>query len=109
MGDETDARYLALQGGDMRLRDQVALVTGASRGIGRAIALALAKEGAHVAVNYRQNAAAAADVAQTIQDTGRRATTVRADAAKRSEVRAMVNNVVQELGRIDVLSIMPES
>ncbi len=66
-------RHLTLQGGDMRLHDRVALVTGASRGIGRAIALTLTKEGAHVAVNYRQDAAAAAVVAQAIRDTGRQA------------------------------------
>jgi NAD(P)-dependent dehydrogenase (short-subunit alcohol dehydrogenase family) len=60
----------------MRLSDRVALVTGASRGIGRAIALELAREGAHVAVNYRKQAGAAADTVRAIAALGRRAVAV---------------------------------
>jgi glucose 1-dehydrogenase/3-oxoacyl-[acyl-carrier protein] reductase len=81
----------------------VALITGASRGIGRGIAEVFAEEGADVAVNYVASAQAAEDVAAWIRGKGRRATTVKADVAKRAEVEAMFEQVWKELGPIDIL------
>ena len=84
-------------------RGRVALVTGASRGIGRAIAKSLAADGAAVAVNYRANAEAAQLTADEIQGAGGRAITVQADVADKSAVEAMAGRVTKELGPIDIL------
>src|SRR5437868_9896879 len=89
--------------GTVRLKGKVALITGASRGIGKGIAEVFADEGADVAVNYIASAQAAEDVAATIRCKGRRAMTVKADVANRQEVEAMVDQVWAELGPIDVL------
>lgn len=87
----------------MRLENRVALVTGGSRSIGRAICLGLAREGADVAVNYERNAAAAEETAAQARAQGRRAITVQADVADAGQVRVMVNRVLEEFGRIDIL------
>jgi len=87
----------------MRLAGKIALVTGGSRSIGRAIALAFAREGADVAVNYVQHAAEAERVVREIQALGRRALAIQADTSKRAEVQAMVEEVWTRLGPIDVL------
>ena len=87
----------------MRLKGKVALITGASRGIGKGIAEVFAEEGADVAVNYVASAQAAEDVAAWIRCQGRRAITVKADVANRAEVEAMMSRVWEELGPIDVL------
>jgi len=87
----------------LRLKDKVALVTGAGRGIGRGIAEVFAEEGAHVAVNYIENPEEAERVAEWVRSKGRRATTAKADVANRSEVEAMVEKVWKELGPIDIL------
>jgi NAD(P)-dependent dehydrogenase (short-subunit alcohol dehydrogenase family) len=87
----------------LRLKDKVALVTGASRGIGRGIAEIFAEEGAHVAVNYTANAKAADEVADWVRAKGRKSMSVKADVANRAEVEAMVNKVWDELGPIDIL------
>nr|WP_238327876.1 SDR family NAD(P)-dependent oxidoreductase [Paraburkholderia mimosarum] len=85
------------------LNNRVALVTGGSRGIGRAIAVALASAGAAVAVNYRQRADEAAQVVTLIQGAGGRALAVRADVSAADEVARMVAEVEGGLGAIDVL------
>ena len=85
------------------LTGRTALVTGASRGIGRAIALALAKDGADVAVNYRNDAEAAHDAASEIAALGRRAIAIQADVSRSAEVADLVRTVEERLGPIDIL------
>lgn len=85
------------------LADQVALVTGASRGIGRAIALELAAAGAEVVVNYAASAAAAEAVVEAITAAGGRAYALAADVSVEEQVDALVKTVLERSGRLDVL------
>ena len=85
------------------LAGKVALVTGASRGIGRAVAVALARAGTDVALNYRERADAAAEVYRDIERAGRRAAMVQADVSHSGEVRRMVSDAEQALGPVDIL------
>lgn len=85
------------------LQDRVALVTGASRGIGKAIAIALAEAGAAVAVNYRERAEEARTLAEALRQQGGRAAAVRADVSVRTAVEAMVRDIEGQLGPIDIL------
>ena len=87
----------------MRLKDRIALVTGSSRGVGRAIALAYAREGAKVMVNYTSNEKAAKEVVEAIQSMGSQAVAVKADVAKKGEADALVKATVDYFGGIDVL------
>ncbi len=87
----------------MQLEGKVALVTGASRGIGKAIALLLAENGADVAVNFAGSTAAAEAVAAEIEKMGRKAILVQGDVSKADVCAEMVDKVVKELGRIDIL------
>ncbi len=87
----------------MTLTGKVALVTGGSRGIGRAIALTLAAHGADIAINYAGNTAAAEEVKAAIEAMGRKALLVQGSVAETDGVQAIVNQVVKELGRLDIL------
>jgi glucose 1-dehydrogenase len=87
----------------VRLKDKVALITGASRSIGRAIALAFAREGADVAINFIKDTGAAEETAAKVRACGRHALLVRADTSQRSDVEAMVQTIMRNFGRIDVL------
>jgi NAD(P)-dependent dehydrogenase (short-subunit alcohol dehydrogenase family) len=86
-----------------RLEGRTALVTGAGRGFGAAIALALAREGADVAVNYRVSGRQADEVAAAIGKLGRRVAVLQADVAREADVRRLVDATVGTLGRLDVL------
>ena len=88
----------------MNLTGRTALVTGASRGIGAAIALALAEAGADVAVNYRERSAEADSVATAIVAMGRRAMTVAADVSDGAAVARMIQQVTDRLGGVDILA-----
>ncbi len=85
------------------LQGRVALVTGSSRGIGRASALALARAGADVAVNYLAREDAAREVADSVRALGRRCVCVRADVSRSSEVSRLVREVEDGLGPVNVL------
>ena len=85
------------------LADQVAVVTGASRGIGRAVACHLARAGAHVVVNFLSNEAAAADTVATITAAGGRAEPARFDVADAQGVQAALSSLLDRLGRCDIL------
>lgn len=87
----------------MHLDGQVAIVTGASRGIGRAVAIALAKAGAKVVVNYAGNAEAAEEVCKIIASHGGQAISVQADVADSGAVEALVKKATEAFGRIDIL------
>jgi 3-oxoacyl-[acyl-carrier protein] reductase len=85
------------------LENKVALVTGASRGIGKAIALDLAKNGASVAVNYAGNEAKANEVVDEIKANGGNAIAIKADVSNGDDVQAMIKEVLNEFGQLDIL------
>jgi NAD(P)-dependent dehydrogenase (short-subunit alcohol dehydrogenase family) len=87
----------------MRLRGKIALVTGAQQGIGRGIALAFAREGADVAVNYLDDRVEAEKVMREVCAAGQRAVLVQADVARPTDAQTMVAQVLSELGGLDVL------
>jgi len=85
------------------LSGKVAIVTGSSRGIGRAIALALAKDGANIVVNALSNITKAREVAKEIECMGREALVVVADVSKKEHVESMVEQTLKRFGKIDIL------
>ena len=85
------------------LKNKIALVTGASRGIGKAIALVLADEGIHVAVNYHNKKEEADDVCKLIKAKGVKALAIQADVSEADQVSAMIDKVEKELGEINIL------
>jgi 3-oxoacyl-[acyl-carrier protein] reductase len=87
----------------MRLEGKVALVTGASRGIGREIALELAREGASVAVNYAGSEAKALEVVDEIKAMGREAFAIQADVSNSESVTDMAKETIERFGKIDIL------
>lgn len=87
----------------MSLEGKIALVTGSSRGIGRAIALALGNKGVNVAVNYAGNEQKAEEVVQELQALGVKAIKIRANVADEQDVKAMIKEVTKEFGRLDIL------
>ena len=89
----------------MRFTDKVALITGSSRGIGRAIALRLASEGARLVVNYRRHAEQAQAVVAEIEQLGSQAIAVAADMSDGEAVRAMFQQVQEQYGHLDILVV----
>ncbi len=87
----------------MKLKGKVALVTGASSGIGKAIALELGRQGANVAVNYHTEADAANAVVGEIKSYGLQSVAIKADVSKSDDIRQMIQKTVEQLGKIDVL------
>ncbi len=90
-------------GQPLRFQDQVALVTGSGRGIGRAIAVKLAGEGASVIVNYFRNRSGAEETARSVEGLGRRATIVRANVGEIAGIDRLFEAVRAEFGRLDIL------
>lgn len=84
------------------LANRSALVTGASRGIGKAIAIALAEAGANVAVNYRAQKAQADATVEAIKAVGKKSAAFQADVSRSDQVATLINQVEQQLGPIDI-------
>ena len=89
--------------GGGRLKDRVALITGADSGIGRAVAIAFAREGADVLISYLNEDEDARETARLVEDAGRRALVVSGDIQEEAHCRSLVQRAVSELGRLDIL------
>src|SRR5277367_2452565 len=87
----------------MRLEGKTALVTGSDQGIGKAIALRLAQEGADVVINYRKNASGAQETSAQVQAAGRKSYVVQADISAISECRKLVDESASQAGKLDIL------
>lgn len=87
----------------MRLKNKIALITGASRGIGKATALLFAKEGAKIVVNYFSSEKEALAVVDEIKKTGSEAIAIKCDVSKENEVKEMIGRTIETFGRIDIL------
>ncbi|MFA6224140.1 MAG: 3-oxoacyl-ACP reductase family protein [Desulfomonilaceae bacterium] len=87
----------------MKLAGRAAVVTGSSRGVGRNVALAFAKEGADVLINYTSSEGPATELVEEIKRLGRRSVAVKADVATKTEVENMMSVAKQEFGRLDIL------
>src|SRR3712207_2752697 len=90
-------------GNTLQLQNKAAVITGASLGIGSAIALAFAKEGAAVAVDYRSHPDEAKEIVDQVEGSGGRAISVQADVSSPADVKNLVNKAVEEFGRLDVM------
>ncbi|HSH24150.1 MAG TPA: SDR family NAD(P)-dependent oxidoreductase, partial [Massilibacterium sp.] len=87
----------------MKLEGKTAVVTGASRGIGRSIALQLAKEGANVVVNYSGNEQKANEVVAEVEQFGRKSIAIQANVSNSEQVDAMIKQTIETFGQIDIL------
>jgi 3-oxoacyl-[acyl-carrier protein] reductase len=87
----------------MKLTGKVALITGGGTGIGRAISLSFASEGAVVVINYSKSESDAAKTAADVQTSGGKSSTVKADVSSDKQVRSMVSQVIEKWGRLDIL------
>ena len=87
----------------MRLKDKVAVVTGSSRGVGKAVALGFAREGARVVINYTSNQAAADEAVEAARSMGTEAVAVKADVAKSADVEQLFSSCIDAFGRLDIL------
>src|SRR5918998_3552337 len=87
----------------MQLENKVAVVTGSSLGIGRAIAVAFAREGASVTINYRSHPEQAQEAVEEIEKGGGKAISVQADVSAPDGVKDLIQQTVQEFGRLDVM------
>jgi len=87
----------------MRLKNKVALVTGSSRGVGKAVALGFAQQGANVVINYTSNENAANEAVDAIQAMGSKAIAVKADVARKKDAENLVGAAVETFGKIDIL------
>ena len=85
------------------LKNKIALITGAGRGIGRAIAIALAKEGAEVVINYNGSEERAKEVKQTIEENGGKASIYKCNVSDFVACEAMIKDIVKEYGHLDIL------
>lgn len=85
------------------LKNKIALITGAGRGIGRAIAIALAKEGAEVVINYNGSEERAKEVKQTIEENGGKASIYKCNVSDFATCEAMIKDIVKEYGHLDIL------
>ena len=85
------------------LKNKIALITGAGRGIGRAIAIALAKEGAEVVINYNGSEERAKEVKQTIEENGGKASVYKCNVSDFAACEAMIKDIVKEYGHLDIL------
>ena len=88
---------------DLGIEGKNAIVTGGSLGIGSAIALTLAREGCNVAINYRRHDAEAKEVVRQVEELGRRGLAIKADVASYDDAQNMVQTVVKEFGRLDIM------
>ena len=86
-----------------RLSGKIALVTGASRGLGSAVAVGFAKEGADVIVNYNKDKESAENIARLISEIGRKAIVIRADVTKRTDIQYMITESIAAFGKVDIL------
>src|SRR4051794_25795743 len=107
-GREADMQPLADHGEDSyvghgRLMDKVALITGADSGIGRAVAIAFAREGADILTSYLSEHEDAAETTRLVEDAGRRCVTVAGDIGDRAHAQGLVDRARGELGKLDVL------
>ncbi|WP_223191495.1 SDR family oxidoreductase [Paracoccus thiocyanatus] len=89
--------------GSERLKDRVAIITGGDSGIGRAVAIAFAREGADVVINYLEEDEDAQDTARWVEKAGRKAVLAKGDVSDESFARSLIGKAVDELGRLDIL------